>query len=115
MIEQFLMEYGFQILFTIITAFLGFIGMGAKKLYKEHVDTEIKEKMVLSAVKAIEQLYKDWDGSAKKEAAMQYATELLNAKGITIGEIELEILLEAAVGEFKKQSGLNKEEQKNAE
>ena len=46
-------------------------------------------------------MYKDLGGEEKLNLAITSMTEMLAEKGITISEIEIRMLLEAAVGEAK--------------
>lgn len=99
-IKSFLSEYGAAIIYAIVTGVAAIIGMGFKKLYKQHVDTETKEKIVKRAVQMVEQLYKDLHGEEKLEQALIAATQMLNNAGIEISDIELRWMIEGAVGEF---------------
>lgn len=89
-----------QIILTIILALAAFLGAQAKRLYKQYVTTEIKQSVCRTAVRFVEQVYRDVHGREKLEAAMQKASEILEEYGITISEVELVAMLEAAVNEF---------------
>lgn len=89
-----------QIILTIFLALAAFLGAQAKRLYKKYVTTEIKQSVCRTAVRFVEQVYRDVHGREKLEAAMQKASEILEEYGITISEVELVAMLEAAVNEF---------------
>ena len=50
---------------------------------------------------AVNQLYYDLDGPEKLQKAIESASEMLAAKGITVTDLELRMLLEAAVNAAK--------------
>ncbi len=91
-----------QILGVILIALFGFIGMQAKNLYKKYVNTEVKQAVCRTAVRFVEQVYKDIHGPEKLKAAMEKASELLAGYGIEISDAELIAMLEAAVNEFNQ-------------
>lgn len=101
--SEFIAEYGTTILYTIITAVAGYIGIVVKNLYKKFVDDKTKESVVKTCVKAVEQLYKNMGGEEKFDRAVCAASEMLTEKGINITTLELEMLIEATVNEFNQQ------------
>ena len=62
---------------------------------------------VKTVVNATEQLYKDLDGAKKLEKAKENIIALLNEKGITITELEMDMMIEEVVNGFNQ--GLKKE------
>jgi hypothetical protein len=100
--KQFISEYGTTILYSVLTAIAGALAIGAKKVYTEYVNTKTKEKIVRVCVSAVEQLYKDLHGEEKYNKVVESVVEMLGEKGITISELELKMLIEAAVGEFNE-------------
>lgn len=101
-----LQPYLIEILVAILTGVASFIGLKVKKLYEEYINTKMKEDIVNSTVKYVEQVFKDIHGKEKLEKSKEKALEWLNEKGITISETELEILIEASVNGFN--NGLEK-------
>lgn len=101
-ITQFISEYGTTILYAILTAIAGALGMWIKKVYTEVVNTKTKERIVRVCVQAVEQLYKDLHGEEKYNKVVESVVQMLEEKGITITELELKMLIEAAVGEFNE-------------
>lgn len=101
-IQEFISCYGTQILWAIFTAIAGYLGMVAKNLYQKYVNDNTKKAVVKTCVQAVEQLYKDLHGADKYNKVVESVSEMLSEKGITITDIEMKMLIEAAVGEFNR-------------
>lgn len=97
---DYLKDQAFTILSTIILAIIGYIGTQVKKIYEEYINNKTKKHIVETVVKAVEQIYKDLDGPEKLEKAKENIILMLQEKGITITEIELDMLIESVVAEF---------------
>lgn len=95
-INEFISQYGTTILYAVLTAVAGFLG----KQLKKYITDKTKKDVVKTCVKAVEQLYKDLHGEEKKQKAVESITAMLAEKGITITELEINLLIEAAVAEF---------------
>lgn len=93
-------QYLTQIILTVFLALAAYLGAQAKNLWKKYVNTEIKQNVIRSTVRYIEQVYKDIHGPEKLAQAMAKASEILEGYGITISESELVAMIEAAVNEF---------------
>ncbi len=93
-------QYINQILLVLFLAFAAFLGTQAKRLYQQFVTTKVKQDICKTAVRFVEQVYKDFHGHEKLKMAMLKASELLAEYGITISDVELIAMLEAAVNEF---------------
>ena len=93
-------QYLVQIILAIFLAIAAYLGAQAKNLWKKYVNTEIKQNVIRSTVRYIEQVYKDIHGPEKLAQAMAKASEILQGYGITISESELVAMIEAAVNEF---------------
>lgn len=93
-------NYLTQIILAIFLAVAAYLGAQAKNLYRKYITTEIKQNVVKTAVRFVEQVYKDIHGKEKLEAAMARASELLAEYGIQISEYELVSMIESAVAEF---------------
>ncbi len=88
------------LIITGLSAVFGYIGIKLKAyLDDKSVDSKKKEAIKI-AVRAVEQMYKGLSGSEKFSKCIDYATEYLTEKGITITEFELRLLIEDTVGEF---------------
>lgn len=100
--SEFVANYGMEILYAIITAIAGYIGIVVKNLYQKYVNDNTKKAVVKTCVQAVEQIYTNLHGEEKYNKVVESASEMLTEKGITITDIELKMLIEAAVGEFNK-------------
>lgn len=99
-INEFISMYGSTILYSILTALAGYLGIVIKNLYEKYINDKTKKDVAKTCVQAVEQLYKDLHGDEKLQKALEAASDMLMSKGITITDIELRMLIEAAVGEF---------------
>lgn len=102
MIQQFISEYGTQLIMAVLTAIAGALGLVFKNLYKRAADDKIKQAVAKTCVQAVEQLYQSYTGSERYEKCAAAISEMLGEKGITISELEIRMLVEAAVGEFNR-------------
>ena len=100
---DFVQYYGPAVMYGVITAVFGFLGACVKKIYDRITADQTKKAVAETVVKAVEQMYKNLHGDEKKQKAIEGITQMLENKGITISELEVEILLEAAVAEFNAQ------------
>ena len=100
MFAEFINQYGTEILYAIITAIAGYVGIVAKNLCTKYVNDKTKQAVAKTAVQFVEQVYKDLHGEEKLKEALSAASEMLAEKGITVSGLEMRVLIEAAVGEF---------------
>lgn len=101
-IKMFISEYGTTILYTILCGVFAYLGVQVKALVDKYLNDKTKRDVAKTVVKAVEQVYKDLHGEEKLNKALESASEMLAEKGITITELEMRMLIEAAVGEFNK-------------
>ena len=80
-IKLFISEYGTTILYAVLTALAGYIGIFAKKLYTKYVNDKTKQAVAKTVVQAVEQIYKDLHGEEKLNKALEAASEMLAEKG----------------------------------
>lgn len=92
--------YGMEIIGAILTALAGVLALAVKNLATKYINTKVKQEIARTVVQGVEQCYNYLNGPEKLERAMEAAADMLNAQGITVTELELMMLLEAAVGEF---------------
>lgn len=89
---------------TLVTsafaAILSILGFYAKQLITRYINDGTKRKVAKTVVSAVEQLYNDLDGPEKYSKAVRRVKELLDERGITIGELEIKMLIESAVNEL---------------
>lgn len=100
MFAEFINQYGLQIMYAIITAVAGYIGIVVKNLVTKYINDKTKTAVAKTAVQFVEQVYRDLHGEEKLNEALKAAAEMLNEKGITVTDLELRVLIEAAVAEF---------------
>lgn len=100
MLVQFINDYSTTILYAVVTALGGYIGILVKNLYTKYVNDKIKRTVAKTVVQAVEQIYKDLHGEDKLKKALEAGSEMLATYGINISELELRMLLEAALAEF---------------
>lgn len=110
-INEFIETYGVTILYTILTALAGYVGIAVKNLYKKYINNKTKRDVARTCVRAIEQIYIDLHGPEKFNKCVEAASEMLAERGIHITDIELRMLIEAAVNEFN--NGFNKDKEED--
>lgn len=97
---SFIESYAPAIIGSILTAIAGYLGAKLKGIL-EWVEVNKEKKAVAeTVVKAIEQMYKDLHGEEKKQKAIDGIRQMLDAKGISIADIEIDMLIESVVSEF---------------
>lgn len=82
---------------TIITAVVGYLGIKIKAAIEKWTQDKMMRDAAETCVRAVEQLYKDLHGEEKFNVCVENLTAMLNEKGITITELEIKMLVEAAV------------------
>ena len=102
MFAEFINDYGVQLLYSAIMAIAGWLGIAVKKLYTKVVNTKIKKELANTVVQFVEQVYKDLHGEEKLDVAMSAFSEMLAEEGIHVTELEMRMLLEAAVAGFNE-------------
>ncbi len=98
--EELFGAYLLPALVALVTAMAGFVGAQIKQLYQRYVNDKVKQDVVRTCVKAVEQLYHDLEGPEKLEKACQGVHSILEERGIPISQLELELLIESVVAEF---------------
>lgn len=99
--NEFISTYGVTILYTILTALAGYIGIALKKVYTKYVNDKTKQDVAKTVVRAVEQIYTDLHGEEKYLKALESASEMLAERNIFISDLEMRMLIEAAVAELK--------------
>lgn len=89
-------------LLPIILAICTYLGARLKTKYEEKINTDIKKTVVKETVAYVQQLYGALEGPEKLQKAIEQASLLLTEKGITISEVELNMLIESAVYGLKQ-------------
>lgn len=102
MFQEILYYYGNQILSAIMCAIFGIIGYAAKQAFTKWANSEEKRSVARDAAKFVEQTWTTIHGKDKLHKALEVAETMLEKKHIKFDADEMEVLIEAAVGEFNK-------------
>lgn len=102
MFAQFIEMYGLEIAMAVLTFIGGYIGLVVKRLVEKYFNDKTKREVAKTVVQGVEQMFKDLHGEEKLDKALVAASEMLAEKGIKVTDFELNMLLEAAVGEFNE-------------
>ena len=100
-LNEFMQNYGIELISTALVALAGYLGMVIKKLVEKHLKNKTAKSIAKTVVQAVQQMYKDLNGSEKLDKAMEAFSDMLAEEGIHISEFKMRMLLESAVGEFK--------------
>ena len=90
------------VVITALTGVISYIGITIKNKISSKIDTDIKKELVKTTVKYVEQVFKDIHGKEKLDMALQKAEELFKEKGINIGRVELEMMIEEVVNNINE-------------
>ena len=101
-LSDFMESYGIELISTALVAIAGYLGMFAKRLVEKYLKDKTAKSIAKTVVQAIQQMYKDMNGAEKLEKAMEAFSDMLEAEDIHISELQMRMLLEASVGEFKE-------------
>lgn len=103
-INQFISEYGMTIIYSVVTAIIGYVGIGIKMLITKYINDERKRAIARTCVEAVEQICKELNihGEDKYNKCAEFITELAKEKGIEIGSTEIKLLIEQAVHSLNK-------------
>lgn len=82
---------------TIVTALFGYLAVRVKSKLDEKINTQTKREVAEATVNYIQQVYSALNGEEKLRKALDTSIEWLNEKGIKVTEIEMTILIEAAI------------------
>ena len=98
--SEFINQYGLSIIHSFLAIIISYITVTIKRIYKKHVDEEMKEKVVNMVCHAINQLYPNASSEDKLNKAIINAKEILSEKGISLSDLELRMYIEYTVGCF---------------
>ena len=87
---------------SVIAVLLGVLATKIKTTYNDKVQDETIRTIVKSVVEWAQQVYQDCEGPEKLQKALEKASVILNEKGITISDEELNMLIESAVYGLKQ-------------
>lgn len=96
--------YVWPILGTILTTIASYVGLKIKAIYQAKADTETKRKIVEDVVKMVEQVAVryGWTGEEKLKQAKDAIIKLSAMAGITVTDLELDVLIESVCSSFSK-------------
>ncbi len=91
-----------EILVTLFTVIITYVATRLKKKFEEYINTDAKQKIVKMVVNATEQLYKNLDGEQKLIKAKENIIALIKEKGLSITELEMDMMIEEVVNNFNQ-------------
>ena len=103
MMTEFINQYGATIMYAVVVAIAGYFGTVVKNLYTKYINDKTKEAVAKTVVRGVEQIYKDLHGEDKLDKALEAASEMLAEKGISVTNLELRMLIEAAVKKMNEE------------
>ena len=80
-ILNFMNEYGYTLIYTILLGIFSYLGITIKIIIKEYSETQFKEKVIKKVCEAIEQVYGDLGCEEKLNKATETAKEIIEARG----------------------------------
>ena len=101
-VQEFISQYGAQIIYTALTVIFGALAMAAKRLAKKVLDSKEKKQVAREVVMFVEQVYKNSHGEEKLNAALETAKEMLAERGIVFYELEMRVMIESVLGEMNR-------------
>lgn len=101
MFGNFISNYGMEIIAAILTFVGSMLGLAVKSILKDWAIDKKKKDVVKTVISAVQQIYSDLDGSERYKKAVENITEMLNEKGISATELELQMLIEDAYRKMK--------------
>ena len=87
---------------SVVAVLFGVLGTKIKQIYNEKAQNETVKVVVDNVVKWVQQVYYELEGPEKLQKALTEASTILNEKGITISETELDMMIESAVYGLKQ-------------
>lgn len=100
LLREIINTFGLAVLRLALTALAGYLGVVLKRLCNKYVNNETKKSVVKTCVEAVEQVYKNIHGEEKLGKCIEYVSAMLKEKGIIVTELEIRMLIEAAVKEM---------------
>lgn len=82
---------------SVVAVLFGVLGTKIKQIYNEKIQDETVRTVVENVVKWAQQTFEQTQGPEKLQAALEKASTILNEKGITVSDTELNMLIESAV------------------
>ena len=89
-----------SVMSIIITGVITYLGTVIKTYLDDKKEMSTKEKIVRDTVKFVEQVYRDLNGPDKYKIAKENILSMLGTKGISVTDLEIEVLIESVVSDF---------------
>ena len=93
-----------QVIYLLVATFIPVLGLALKNWVNRQSmlsDFLAKEALVATGVEFIEQMYEEYSGAEKYQAALEWVSLQLKAKNIKVDTDELKGLIESAVYQLK--------------
>lgn len=87
---------------TILIGVFTYLGTKLKNVYTDKLNNETAKTVVGDVVKFVQQVYGDLQGPEKLQKAIEQVSQILESKGITLSETEINMLIESAVYGLKQ-------------
>lgn len=94
---------------SVVAVIFGIVGNKIKQVYDKKAEDATVKSVIDTTVRFVQQVYNNLNGPEKLQQATLKASALLNEKGISISETELNMLIEAAV--YGLNEGINEYKQ----
>lgn len=99
LINNFVAQYGATVIYAIITAVIGYLGIIIKNTLKRYFSEKEKREIIKNAVSAVEQCCRDKHGEEKFKEATTSVKKVLRDKKITASDTEIRIIIESVLAE----------------
>ena len=100
-IENFIIQYGAMLIYTILMGIISFIGYRTQFIYNNYVNERIKLEQANIVCRAVNQLYSNLSNEEKLEKAINSLKTILLEKKIEITDLEIRLLIESSVHRLK--------------
>ena len=89
----FIMEYGNMIIYTVLTAILGYVGIEIKKMVSRWLTMLEKKDVVKTCVMAVNRLYRKKQPKEKYAIALKNIEDMLTDRNISTSKFEIRMLI----------------------
>ena len=110
--KEFISQALIPALALAFTGFITWLGVKLKGVFEKSDKEKLYLSLASTCVQAVEQIYKDLDGKAKLEKALEAFSQMLKTRGIKLSPIEMRMYIEDAVGAFNDVFNKDKGEDK---
>ena len=110
--KEFISQALIPALALALTGFITWLGVKLKSVFEKSDKEKLYLSLASTCVQAVEQIYKDLDGKAKLEKALEAFSQMLKTRGVKLSPIEMRMYIEDAVGAFNDVFTKDKGEEK---